>query len=322
MVRYLIQRIAQFALVILGATAVVFVAMYVATDPARTALPVGTPDEDVEAFRRQLGLDEPLLVQYLSFLWDAVRGDFGTSIWLGRPALDLVLESLPATAALALPATLIGVLLGVGCGVLVSMRPGSRLDNAVNVLGYGLISLAEFWLAIMLIMLVAVQFDLVPTAALPGHPASLILPVAILAIRPFAHQTQMMRSSMIAERGRQYVTTARSKGLSETRVALRHMLRNAAIPSVSLGVYELSRLFVGTAVAIEIVFAWPGIGRLAAEALERGDIFVVQAVVVVAVVVVASLNLVADLLSFWLDPRTRTELRSTRTVRSPKGAAL
>src|SRR5690606_38095500 len=143
----------------------------------------------------------------------------------------------------------------------------------------------EFWLAIMLIMLVAVRLGLVPTAALPGHPTSLILPIAVLAVRPFAHQAQMMRASMIAERGRQYVTTARAKGLSETRVALRHILRNAAVPSVTLGFYELSRLFVGTAVAVEIVFAWPGIGRLAAEALERGDIFLVQAVVVVAAVV-------------------------------------
>lgn len=316
--RFLSQRLLQFALVVFGATLVSYIAMFVATDPARTALPTGASPADVAAFRAEYGFDRPVLQQYASYMWNALHGDFGTSLWLGQPTLEVVLASLPATAAIAIPATVIGCLLGVGFGIASSMRPGGRFDNMMNVISYGMISLAEFWLAMILILIFAVQLGLVPAAAQPGTIASFVLPVLVLAIRPFAHQMQMMRASMLSERTKQYVSTARSKGLSDSRIAYRHVLRNAAIPSVTLACYEMSRVFVGTAVAVEVVFSWPGIGQLGTEALQRGDIFLVQGVVVIAAVMVGLLNLTADLLGFWLDPRTRTSIQRSNRIAGAK----
>ena len=318
MARYVGQRLLQFVLVVFGATFVSFIAMFVATDPARTALPTGASRADVAAFRAEHGFDRPVLEQYINYMWNALHGDFGTSLWMGQPTLEVVLSSLPATAAIAIPATVIGCLLGVGFGIASSMKPGGGFDNTMNVVSYGMISVAEFWLAMLLILVFAVQLGLVPAAAQPGTFASFVLPVLVLAIRPFAHQMQMMRASMLSERMKQYVNTARSKGLSDTRIAYRHVLRNAAIPSVTLACYEMSRVFVGTAVAVEVVFSWPGIGLLGTEALQRGDIFLVQGVVVVASIMVGLLNLTADLLGFWLDPRTRTSIQRSKRVVSAK----
>lgn len=318
--RFIINRLVQFAFVIIGASLISHIAMFVATDPARTALPVGTPPEAMEAFRAQHGLDDPVWLQYLRFVWNALHGDLGTSLWLNRPALDVVLESLPATAAIAIPATIIGSTLGIAVGVASSMRPGSVFDHIGNITSFGLISLAEFWLASVLILLFAVQLGWLPASAADASLASFVLPVAVLAIRPFAHQLQMMRASMLTERTKEYVNTARSKGLSERKLSYRHVLRNAAIPSVTLSTYELSRIFVGTAVAIEVVFAWPGIGQLAAEALSRGDVFLVQAVVVVAALIVGLLNLMADLINYWMDPRARQTVRRSQSSSEAKKA--
>lgn len=314
MLRFIVDRILQFILVVFFASLLSFLAMFVVTDPAQSALPVGAPQEAIDAFNAEHGFDQPPLVQYFNFLVGAVQGDFGQSLWLGESAMGLALDSLPATAALAIPATLIGCLIGVTLGVLSALNVGRTFDRVMSVVSYLSISLAEFWLAIMLIMVFAVQLGWLPSASLEGNWTSLILPIAVLAIRPFAHQLQMMRSSMLVESDKMYVNTARSKGLSERAVAVRHMLKNAAIPSVTLGFYELSRIFVGTAVAIEIVFAWPGIGRLGVEALNRGDVFLVQAIVVLGASVVGLLGLVGDLLSYSIDPKMKGKFRKRSTI--------
>lgn len=312
MLRFFMDRLVQFILVVFFASLLSFVAMFIVTDPAKSALPVGASQEAIDAFNAEHGFDQPAVVQYLDFLSGAIRGDFGDSIWLGEPALGLALEALPVTAAVAIPATLIGCLLGVVLGMLSALQVGRAFDRVMSVVSYLSISLAEFWLAILLIMLFAVKLGWVPSASLEGNWISLILPIAVLAIRPLAHQLQMMRSSMLVESDKMYVNTARSKGLSESAVAVRHMLKNAAIPSITLGFYELSRIFVGTAVAIEIVFAWPGIGRLGVEALSRGDVFLVQAIVVLAASVVGILGLLGDLLSYSVDPKMKGKFRKRR----------
>jgi len=308
MLTYFVGRVAQFLLVIIGAMTVVFFALNIATDPATLALPLGTPPQVLEQFRRAHGLSGSVFDQAWHFLTRAVRGDFGQSIWLGGDALHTAISRVPATLELVLPATILGSLLGVLMAMIASRRPGRIIDQSLNVASLGMLALAEFWLAIMLILVFAVRLGWLPSAGDSPKPAAYVLPAMVLAVRPFAQMFQLGRVTMIDERSRGYVVTARSKGLSEKEVVKRHILRNAAIPLVTLGFYEVSRVFVGAAVIVEVIFAWPGIGYLAVEALQRGDVFLVEATVLVAAFVVALVNLAADMLYFALDPRTRSLL--------------
>jgi peptide/nickel transport system permease protein len=304
--RYFLQRLLHFAVVVLGASVVVFVLTNVLVDPVTKLLPIGQAHtQAADQMRQQLGLNDPLIVQYLRFVWHALGGDFGESTWLNEPALQAAVDRLPATMLIAIPATVIGGLLGCVAGIVAARRPASILDHVVGVVSYGLISLAEFWVAIMLVLVFAVHLGWLPTSGYAVSLQSLVLPVAVLAIRPFAHTTQMMRSCMIAESGRPYSMTARSKGLSERRVVFVHLLRNAAIPVITVILYDLARIFAGTAVIVEAVYAWPGIGSLAIGALDRSDIYLVSAIALTAAVVVAFLNLLGDILNYWLDPRLR-----------------
>lgn len=309
MTKYLLWRLLQFTLVILGATTVVFFAIYVAVDPVRVMLPIGTPEHVVESFRQELGLDRTLLAQFGTFLWGVVRLDFGESLWLGGDAMQHVLERLPATAKIVLWATLIGVTLGWALGMIASRWPNRAADRIVTSLGYLTISVPEFWVAIMLIWLFAVNLGWFPSAGYGTGWRHAALPIAVLCLRPLGRTAQMTRTSMAVEERRQYVLTAVAKGVPESRISLRHKLRNASMPITTIIFYDLGRLFVGTAVVVEAVFAWPGLGFLATNALQRGDLFLVQAAVFVAAVITAGLNLVADGLYFWLDPRTRATVR-------------
>ena len=305
MTRYLLGRIAQFAIVVVGALLVTFLALHLVADPAQLGLPIGSPPEAYEAFDRNHGFDDPLHVQVGRFFWNAAQGDFGDSLWLGGDALGHVFERLPATLLLTVPAVLGGGLIGVLMGTISARRPDSTLSNGLNVASYSMISIADFWLAIMLVLVLAVNIDFLPTAGYDPKPQVMILPVFVLALRPFAANFQLTQATMTAEYGKPYILAARAKGLSERQVASGHVLRNAAVPIITLMLFELSRVFVGTAIIIEIVFAWPGIGRLAVNALQQGDVFLVQAIVVVAAVTTAALNLLADMFYFVIDPRTR-----------------
>lgn len=312
MKRYLLGRVAQFAIVIGGALLITFVALHIVGDPATLGLPIGTPVEAIEAFNEKHGFDDPFLTQLGRFFWDALRGDFGDSLWLGGDSLDHVFGRLPATLMLVVPAVLGGGLLGVLLGSVSARRPNSTLSNGLNVLSYSVISIAEFWLAIMLVLVFAVNIAWLPTAGYDPKPQVMILPLLVLALRPFAQNFQLTQATMSAEYGKPYILAARAKGLSEGQVARRHVLKNVAVPVVTLLLFELGRVFVGTAIIIEIVFAWPGIGRLAADALFRGDIFLVQAIVMVAATATAVLNLLADLFYFAVDPRTRHLVKANR----------
>ncbi|MFC5210372.1 ABC transporter permease [Pseudonocardia sulfidoxydans] len=250
-----------------------------------------------------------MLVQLGTFFAKAVHFDFGESLWQGGSAIGSVLAHLPATLLIAIPAVVLGAAAGLVLGTVAARRPDSGLAQALNVFAYGVISVAEFWVGLMLILIFAVIMGWLPTGGYDPKPATLVLPVLVLAMKPFAQIFQLTQSTMVTEYGKQYVMAARAKGLGEVAVAREHVIRNAAIPVVTLGFYELGRVFVGTAVIVEVVFAWPGIGRLAVGALEHGDVFLVQAIVAVAAIVVAGLNLGADLLYFRLDPRTRSVLK-------------
>jgi peptide/nickel transport system permease protein len=219
------------------------------------------------------------------------------------PALQLVLERLTATALLSLSAIGIAALIGVPFGTFAALKPGSALDRFCTISSLTGVSVADFWLGLMLILLFSVNLRWLPTS---GYGAvEIILPALTLAARPIGRLALVTRSAMLDELNRPYVTTARAKGLFEGRVVFYHALKNAALTVVTLCGYEIGRIFAGYAVIVETLFGWPGIGQLAVQSISNDDLPVIQAVVFVAASIVVVLNIVIDLCYAVLDPRIR-----------------
>jgi peptide/nickel transport system permease protein len=257
----------------------------------------------VAELNRQLGLREPLIVQYGLFLRSVARGDFGQSFQYRAPALRVVLERLPATVQLTLAAMLVTIAVGVSLGIFTAVRRGTRYDVAgtiVAVLGQ---SLPNFWLGIMLILLFGVALRWLPTSGFAGW-TSLVLPAITLAAFPTALVARLTRSSMLEILNRDYIRTGRAKGLAEKSVVLRHALRNAAIPVLTVIGLQIGAL-LGGAVITESVFAWPGMGKLIVDAIFFRDFPVVQTVLILSATVFVAINLLVDLLYTVIDPRIR-----------------
>jgi len=301
---YVLRRVAQSALTLLGVSVLVFVILRVLPgDPARMLLPDGAPESAVAELNRQLGLHEPLVVQYGIFLGSVARGDFGQSFQYRAPALRVVLERLPATVQLTLAAMLITVAAGVSLGIFTAVRRGTRYDVAgtiVAVLGQ---SLPNFWLGIMLILLFGVALRWLPTSGFAGW-TSLVLPAVTLAAFPTALVARLTRSSMLEILNRDYIRTGRAKGLAERSVVFRHALRNAAIPVLTVIGLQIGAL-LGGAVITESIFAWPGMGKLIVDAIFFRDFPVVQTVLILSATVFVVINLAVDLLYTVIDPRIR-----------------
>ena len=301
---YVLHRLAQSALTLLGVSVLVFVILRVLPgDPARMLLPDGAPESAVAELNRQLGLREPLVVQYGLFLSSVARGDFGQSFQYRAPALRVVLERLPATVQLTLAAMLITVAAGVSLGIFTAVRRGTRYDVAgtiVAVLGQ---SLPNFWLGIMLILLFGVALRWLPTSGFAGW-TSLVLPAVTLAAFSTALVARLTRSSMLEILNRDYIRTGRAKGLAERSVVFRHALRNAAIPVLTVIGLQIGAL-LGGAVITESIFAWPGMGKLIVDAIFFRDFPVVQTVLILSATVFVVINLAVDLLYTVIDPRIR-----------------
>jgi peptide/nickel transport system permease protein len=302
--RFAVRRISQGLLVILGVTIMVFIFTRMVGDPAKTMLPLSASAEERAAFRHQLGLDRPITEQFASYLGDLVRGDFGTSIWQRRPALTAVLEALPNTLRLVLLAIAVAVVLAVPLGMLAALRPGRTLDRIAVVLSLAGLSIPQFWLGLLLIIAFSVQLKLLPTGGM-GTPAHVVLPMLTLAFPALGRIAMIVRSSMIDELNQQYVKTATAKGMPPARVVGIHALRNASIPALTLTGWELIRALAGYSVVVETVFAWPGIGFLADQALTNQDLILLQAIVFVVAVMVVVVNVVIDLLYRAVDPRIK-----------------
>jgi len=302
--RYVLQRLGQSAVTLLGVSVLVFVILRVLPgDPARMLLPDGAPESAVAELNRQLGLREPFIVQYGLFLKSVARGDFGQSFQYRAPALRVVLERLPATIQLTLAAMLITIVAGVSLGIFTAVRRGTRYDVAgtiVAVLGQ---SLPNFWLGIMLILLFGVALRWLPTSGFSGW-TSLVLPAITLAAFPMALVARLTRSSMLEILHRDYIRTGRAKGLAEGNVVFRHALRNAAIPVLTVIGLQIGAL-LGGAVITESVFAWPGMGKLIVDAIFFRDFPVVQTVLILSASVFVVINLAVDLLYTVIDPRIR-----------------
>jgi peptide/nickel transport system permease protein len=289
--------------VLLGLIVVVFFMTHLVGDPVDLMLRPEATEEQRQALRERLGLNDPILVQFGRFVSGAVRGDFGESIWQRVPALPVVLDRLPATLYLATATLLLAVPLSILLGIISAIRPGSIVDRIVTVVSLGGVSTADFWLGLMLILLFAVRLGWLPTSGYGGFQF-VILPALALAFRPLGRISQVVRSAMLDQFSQPYVITARAKGLTERVVVYLHTLKNAAIPVATLVGDEAASLLNG-AVVIETVFGWPGVGILLIQAIERRDLPLIEASVIVIAVMIVTVNLVIDLTYSFLDPRVR-----------------
>ena len=305
MLRYLVTRVLYAWAVIAGVSVLVFFLVRLGGDPTALFLPPESSVEEIARFRHQLGFDRPLLVQYLDFATRALKGDFGTSLRYQEPAMKLVLERFPATLQLSGLALLLSVVVGVPLGIVAATLRGSLLDRGgllVSLFGQ---SIPTFWLGLMLILVFAEIFQVLPASG-RGTWRHLVLPAVSLAAYSTAMITRLLRSSMIDVLQADYIRSARGKGLSETAIVVRHALRNAAIPTLTVIALQVGSL-LGGAVITEEIFAYPGMGRLAIQAIANRDFAIIQAFVLFMAVVIVSINLAVDVAYGLLDPRLRTK---------------
>jgi ABC-type dipeptide/oligopeptide/nickel transport system permease component len=304
MTHFLLHRLVQSFIVLIGTSVLVFVLLRVVpSDPVALMSPAGTPIEVMEQQREILGLNQPLIVQYLVFVTNAARGEFGMSFRANRPALDLVLTALPYTVMLATVALLVAVAIGLPLGVIAAIRRGTRIDRALMLVGIVGQSVPNFWLGIVLIMAFAVGLHWLPTSG-SGGVQHLVLPSLTLASYNISLVARLTRSSMLDVLGQDYVRTARAKGLARRIVIVRHAVRNALIPIVTVIGLQFGTL-LGGAVIVEAVFAWPGIGLLVVNAIQWRDYPIVQATVLFSSIIFIVVNLVLDVVYVWIDPRVR-----------------
>ena len=303
MLRYTIKRFLQGLVVLAGVSVVIFAISRLGGDPVSLMVGPEVQAAEREALRQQWGLDGPLHAQYLRFLVRAARGDFGKSILAGVPATALVLERLPATMELAVFALAFAAALGIPLGIVSGLRHNTIVDYvgmAFTMLGQ---SLPSFWLGILLIMIVGLKLRALPISG-RGSFLHLVMPGVTLGMALVAAFARLTRTSMLEVLSADYIRTARAKGLGWRAVTLRHELRNALIPLVTVMGMSFAGLLSG-AVVTEQVFAWPGIGRLAISSIYQRDFPVIQAVVLFVSVVVVVVNFAVDILYTFLDPRIR-----------------
>ena len=327
---YAAVRLVQLLFVLIGVSVVVFVTMHLLPgDVAQLLLGDHATNEQLQRLRQQLGLDQPVWVQYARFLRDALHGDFGVSIQSNRPAFDDVVTAFPVTLQLALASLLLASMLGVPIGVLSAVRQGSRLDTVVMTLTLFGVSMPIFWLGLMLLVLFAAGLDWLPVGGLmpvglepprvtgmsivdsllSGDPAMIVaslrhmlLPAVTLASVPLALIVRITRAEVLSASTADHVRTARAKGVPNRHVIIRHILRNAAIPIVTVIGLQLGLLLSG-AVLTETIYSLPGLGRLMVDSILSRDYPVVQAGALFIAVVFVLVNLVVDLLYAVLDPR-------------------
>ncbi len=301
MKKYLVKRLLQIIPVLFIITFVVFVLVYLAGDPVALMLPEDASEADREALRTALGLNEPFLYQYFHFIGDLIQGNFGTSFRYHQEALPLVLERLPATFELAAASMLIAITIAIPLGIFSAQKRNSFVDLFItggSVLGK---AMPSFWLGIMLILMLAVNYQIFPVSG-RGTWAHLILPAITLGTGVAAEMTRLVRSSMLDILNQDYIRTAKSKGVSDTLVVYKHAFRNSLIPVVTITSLQVTHLVSG-ALITETVFSWPGLGQLLVQAVNGRDMAVVQAAVFVIAILVILINLITDLIYRLLDPR-------------------
>ena len=302
---FIARRLIQAVPVLLGVTLVVFLLVRLTGDPVSLMVPQDATLEQMEALREYLGLRKPLPEQYLIFLGNLLRGDLGFSMQHNQPNAKLILERLPATVELALAAMAIAIAVAIPIGIFSALKHYTLWDNLATVFALLGRSMPTFWLGVLLILVFAVNFRLVPPSG-RGEPIQLILPAVTLSGVLMATLMRLTRSSLLEELNQDYVRTAWAKGLPGRVVVLQHALRNALIPIITVLGLQFGALLVG-AVITETIFAWPGLGRLTVQAIYNRDLSLVQASVLCFAIVFIICNLTVDLLYAIVDPRIRRQ---------------
>jgi ABC-type dipeptide/oligopeptide/nickel transport system permease component len=305
---YVVHRLLQAGLVCVGISLITFLLLHVVGNPVLLLLPQDASEQDVALLRAKLGLDRPLAAQYGIFLAGAVRGDFGTSLFVQAPALALIWERMPATLELTLAGLAVAILIAIPLGVLSAVRRFSLLDHLATVGAVAGQAMPIFWLGIMLIVLFAVKLHWLPASG-RGGPAHLLLPAVTLGAYLAPLTMRLTRSGMLDILSQDYIRTARAKGVRERWVLFKHALRNAAIPLVTIIGFQFGRV-LGGAIVTETVFAWPGVASLAVKSIRTYDYPVVQAAVVLLALIIVAVNLVTDVVIAYLDPRIRYGARA------------
>ncbi|BAE86147.1 ABC transporter permease [Desulfitobacterium hafniense] len=301
--KYILNRLLQIIPVLLIISLIVFILVYVAGDPVTLMLADEATPEQIATLREALGLNKPFYVQYGIFLKNMLMGDFGTSFRYHQPALAIVLDRLPASIQLGTYTMLFTIAIAIPLGILSALKQNSIPDvfiTGVSVLGK---AMPTFWQGIMLILAFAVIFPIFPVSG-RGTPAHIVLPMITLGWNSAAQMTRLIRSNMLEVLQRDYVRTAKSKGLPGYVVVFRHAFRNCLIPVVTIMSMQIAHL-VGGSMITETVFAWPGMGQLLVQAVNARDMAIVQACVMISATAIVFMNLMADIVYRIVDPRIK-----------------
>jgi peptide/nickel transport system permease protein len=302
---YFLRRAVFGALALAALMTSAFFLVRLTGDPVNLYLPVDASAAAREAMRIRLGLDQSLAAQFVAWASDLLRLDFGTSLWHNRPAMDVVLEALPNTLALGAVALTLAFALAVIFGSIAAVNAGGWIDRAINLLSQAAASVPDFWLGLMGVLLFAVTFRLLPTSGF-GGPIYWVLPILCLFARPFGTLVQIVRGSMVEAMNATFVRTARAKGAQPARVTFVHALRNALLPAVTV-TGDLAAQFAGGGGVVEVVFGFPGIGKLLIDGILKRDFAIVQASIFAVAVVIFIINILVDMLYATIDPRVKVE---------------
>lgn len=303
MARYLLSRLLQSVALMLGILALVFFMVRLTGDPSSLMLSREATAEQREAFREIYGFDQPLHVQFASYISGILRGDLGSSLSLGLPNTTLIGQRIPATFELAITALVLAVVVAIPLGVISGMFPRSPVDYLARLLALAGQVIPSFWLAMILIIVFAVQLRMLPSFG-RDSAASIVLPSVALALAGMGQLVRLTRSTVLEIRSENYIRTARAKGLPASMIAMGHVIPNAAIPLVSVIGVQFTYL-LGGSVYIETIFSWPGLGSLLNNAISNSDFPLVQAITIFIALFAISINFVTDLVYGWLDPRIR-----------------
>ena len=304
MLRFLLIRFGRAALTVALVVTFAFIVLRLSGDPALIIMSVDAPPEAMAAFRKAWGLDDPIWLQYLHYFTAIGQGELGQSMRDGRPALQLVLERIPATLALTLPALAMKLGIGIPAGIYAALHRDSLIDRAVMVTAVAGFTVPSFVLGLVLVLVFSVQLGWLPSGGQESWRHA-ILPVLTLGIGGAAVLARFTRSAMLEVLGQPYIRTASAKGVPWARVVRGHALPNAAIPTVTIVGFMVGSLIAG-AVVVESVFSWPGVGRLLVVAVANRDLAVVQCILLLVAITMVSSNLIVDLLYGVMDPRLRS----------------
>ena len=304
MAAFIVKRLYYGLYVVLGVTIVVFLVTRVVGDPVSAMLPMETSADQRAAFAHQLGFDRPIYLQFIDFVSSVARFDLGESLWQHRPVTQIVFEKLPMTLYLVAAGMTLAIALAIPLGILAALKPGGLADRVTVIFSLIGLSIPQFWLGLLLIIVFAVDLRWLPTSG-SGSVQHMILPTLTLALPALTRMVMVIRTSMMDELNAQYIKVAIAKGMPFWRVVGVHALRNVTVPVMTLAGWEVIRALAGYSVVVETVFAWPGLGLAAMQAIERQDLILLQGIVFYVAIIVVMINIGLDVAQKFVDPRVK-----------------